>query len=673
MLQRLKLPYTLQWVFRLFLLYLIVFTLFRLGAFIVFNPDKFAMHGETPAKYSLGYTLPAFLLGLVYDLRWISIILFPIVIASFVPRFTPFKSVGTKRFWSSYLVLATFVILFFFGADFGHFQYVRTRLNASALNFFEDAKIALRMLWESYPILWIFLGLAVVIIILTAFINRTYFNVENANQNKSKYDYKRRWYVITVLLFSFFIYGNLGILPLKTADSFRRMDDEFRGFLALNPFQNFFTSLKFRNPGFEGNKADPAKRASLYPEIAALLQLNPALAKDTNYLRIVTNNLTAGTKPNVVMVMCESLSTYKTSLGGNDLNPTPYLKQLADSSIYFDRCYSSSFGTARGLFGWLTGIPDVQLSKFSSRNESAVKHHTIINNFDGYKKYYFLGGGAEFNNFRGLIANIKDVKLYEEKNYASKPVNVWGIGDKNLLTEANNVLRNEQQPFFAVIQTADFHEPFTVPISDTVFKKDIKEKKLVKQHGFNSPEEYNALRYFDYNIQNFMEAAKKEKYFDNTIFVFFGDHGVIGNAGEKYPDVWTDQRLTEEHIPLIFYAPKLLSAEKHHEVVAQVDILPSIAGITKQSYQNYTIGRDIFDTAKGGNYAFTIFHDSRKIGLVSDSFYYIHNYNTDDDELYSLLDNKKIPEDQKRSAIQKHKRIAEGIYETSKWMLQNSK
>ena len=32
-----------------------------------------------------------------------------------------------------------------------------------------------------------------------------------------------------------------------------------------------------------------------------------------------------------------------------------------------------------------------------------------------------------------------------------------------------------------------------------------------------------------------IDAAKKEKYFDNTIFVFVGDHGVSGNALKIYP------------------------------------------------------------------------------------------------------------------------------------------
>ena len=84
----------------------------------------------------------------------------------------------------------------------------------------------------------------------------------------------------------------------------------------------------------------------------------------------------------------------------------------------------------------------------------------------------------------------------------------------------------------------------------------------LKKYGFESVEEYNSFRYADYCFQKFIEAAQKETYFNNTIFVFVGDHGVSGNATAMYPDVWTNERLTDEHVPLLFYAPKLLQPQK---------------------------------------------------------------------------------------------------------------
>jgi glucan phosphoethanolaminetransferase (alkaline phosphatase superfamily) len=99
------------------------------------------------------------------------------------------------------------------------------------------------------------------------------------------------------------------------------------------------------------------------------------------------------------LVICESFSMYKSSMSGNPLNTTPYFKELCDNGIFFEKCFSATFGTARGVFAILTGIPDVQLSKFSSRNPEALDQRVIINNFEDYEKFYFIGGSSEFNNF----------------------------------------------------------------------------------------------------------------------------------------------------------------------------------------------------------------------------------------------------------------------------------
>src|SRR4030095_13956649 len=114
MLIRLKIPKTIMWVINLLFIFLLIFTLFRVATYFSFKPKD------------LGFKelIPSFLLGIRYDLRWIAIILLPII---------------------------TFIVFFFFAADFGNFAYNRTRLNASALNFWEDAKISMTMLWQSYP------------------------------------------------------------------------------------------------------------------------------------------------------------------------------------------------------------------------------------------------------------------------------------------------------------------------------------------------------------------------------------------------------------------------------------------------------------------------------------------------------------------------------------------
>ena len=223
-------------------------------------------------------------------------------------------------------------------------------------------------------------------------------------------------------------------------------------------------------------------------------------------------------------------------MSGNPLNSTPYFNKLTSEGIFFDRCFSATFGTARGVFAIITGIPDVQLSKFSTRNPEAINQHTIINSFEDYSKFYFLGGSSNFNNFEGLIKNIDGVKIYQDGSYKSPQLNVWGISDKNLFLEANDELKKQTKPFFAIIQTADNHRPFSIPEEDKDFEKRVFPPDTLKKYGFESLQEFQSFCYTDYCFKKFIEAAKQQPYFNNTIFVFIGDHGVEGNAVEMYPE-----------------------------------------------------------------------------------------------------------------------------------------
>jgi phosphoglycerol transferase MdoB-like AlkP superfamily enzyme len=654
MLLRFRLPKTLLWVLNLLIIFLLMFTLHRFITFIAFKPE-----GKLLSDH-----LSSFLLGIRFDLRWISIILLPIVTASLFPELSPFYSKKNKRFWTWYLAGVTFFVFFFFAADYGCFSYNKTRLNASALNFAEDPGISAAMLWQSYPMFWMVVGLVLSVLLLRLMFRKLHGQVTLKTHGRG-IPYQRKWFLGTMLLLGFMVYGGITEHPLKWNAAFR-YNDSFKSYLALNPLQNFFTTLKFRKPQLNASQAK-----EYFPVMAGWMNLG---SKDFSFKRVVAPHASSlTTKPNVVLVLCESFSMYKSSLSGNELNTTPFFKSMADSGIFFNRCFTPHFSTARGLFATLTGIPDVQLSKFSSRNPQALDQHTIINDFKGYEKFYFLGGSASFNNFEGLVKNIEGVQLITEGKFKSKPVNVWGISDKDLFREANTVFAKQTQPFFAIIHTADNHRPFTIPEGDEDFKKLNADPEQLKKWGFESVEEYNAFRYFDHSIQHFIEAAKKEAYFDNTVFVFIGDHGVSGNAKAVYPSVWTEERLTEEHVPLLFYAPKYLQPQKREEVVSQIDILPTIAGLTGQTYINTTLGRDVLDTKKQNDYAFTISHDEGRIGIITNDYFFTKNLNFQKEEIHFLHNNISYSPQQLDSIKHKMTEVTTAFYETAKYMLVHNK
>lgn len=660
-----RIPKLLRWIFSVLLLLLVVMTLARFIVFWKFNPPGKAFSGS------------AFIMGLRFDARVLAIIGLLMLLLCAFPFLNPFKNGNARRFWNILLPVVFLLIFFVFAIDFYHFDYLHQRLNATVLNYLQDAGISFNMMWQSYPLLKISIGL-VFVFILARFI----FGRLLAHYQQQDSFYKRKGiiaYVISILILGGFIFGKAGQFPLRWSDAYT-LSDDFKANLALNPFQSFLSTLSFRNSSYDIKKVKEA-----YPMMATYLGVNKMDSSALNYERNISAASTNNNKPNIVLVICESFSTYKSSMYNNPLNTTPYFAELCKNGIFFDRCFTPAYGTARGVWATITGIPDVESPKTASRNPNAVDQNTVINEFKGYNNFYFLGGSATWANIRGVLTNnIHNLKLYEQDDYHAKKIDVWGISDKNLFLEANKILKQQTNPFFAVIQTADNHRPYTIPDEDkNEFNMLSFSADSLKRFGFESNEEMNAFRYTDFGYRKFMEAAKKEAYFDNTLFVFVGDHGIRYNGTlEYFPKSWTEQGLTCEHVPLLFYAPKLLQPKRVSDVCSQVDILPSIASAIGIPYKNNSMGRNLFDTTAlqyrtvppSEKFAFVIDHDVKTIGLAGNKYYYLKNFKTGKEELVSMTGNEPIPVNAETDSIKRSlQRLTDAYYETAKYLLLNNK
>ena len=616
--------------------------------------------------------MPAMWLGIRFDLRSVGILALLIFLLGSIPALDPFKTSMGKSLSLIILIIASFLFFFFYAVDFAHYSYLSQRLNAWVLNYLQDTGISMKMVWESYPVVKILILIILGTWLLFLLIKFLYRKI-----NKIDVIIRRGpailWSVIFVLVIALAIFGRIGQFPLRWSDAFS-LGNDYEANLALNPFQSFASSLRFRKSTYN---IDLVKKS--FPLIAPYFGFSTETNGELNFDRTITSNKKAlSSAPNIVLVICESFSAYKSSMWGNPLNTTPFFASMCSKGIFFDKCFSPSYGTARGVWAVITGLPDVEVpSTTSSRNPAAVDQHSLFNDFSGYEKYYFIGGSASWANIRGLLAdNIAGLHLYEQDNYKSSKIDVWGISDKNLFLETNSVLRNSQRPFFAIIQTADNHRPYSIPQEDLgEFSRISMPKDSIQKFGFESEDEMNAFRYTDFGFRKFMEAAQKEKYFENTIFLFVGDHGIPGDAGRMFPRAWTDQQLTSEHIPLLIYAPALLQPKRISFPCSQIDVLPTLAGLSLHSFTNSTLGRDLLDsTYPSRSMAFIYDPDRDYVGVIKDSLFYREQIKTGKVEFVSVVGDASVSnaegQQQKKNGM---KLLAEGIYETSKYLRFNNK
>jgi phosphoglycerol transferase MdoB-like AlkP superfamily enzyme len=653
-----KIPKTIRLAFSIMVILLLCMTLYRLFFFFHYRPDGKAFSGSM------------MLMGLRFDVRIGSAIgLGMFIISSFI---NPFNNKKAKQFWLILLTIVFMIFLVAYGSDFYYYDYLKQRLSAAIVSFAKDAAISAKMMWETYPLLKIFFALCIVLFVFVQMIKRLLKKI-----TKADFVLVKKWKIIFatafVLLTAIGIFGKIGQYPLRWSDAFT-LTDEFKAHTALNPFQSFFSSLSFKNSGYDIKKVREA-----YPAMVNYFGIKDTNATSLNLNRPYSFMGASDTiaKPNVVIVICESFSAYKSSMFGNVLNPTPYFNDMCNNGIFFERCFTPAFGTARGVWAVLTGIPDVEDNKTASRNPAAVNQHTIMNDFKEYEKYYFLGGSTTWANIRGLLTNnIDGLKIYEEENFKAAKVDVWGISDKNLFLEANKVFATQLKPFVSIIQTADNHRPYTIPSEDlNSFKKVDYPIDTLHKYGFDDNAQLNAFRYTDFSFATFIEAAKKEKYFANTIFVFVGDHGLRGNAGDMFPQSFTKQGILAEHVPLLFYAPQLLKPSRIKEPASQLDIFPSVAFLAKQSHTNSTLGNNLFDTVANKNrFAFIADPDMRTIGVVGNEFHYAKNLNTGNEDFVSVINNEPVAINKRNDSIKNvMKNTTNAFYNTAKYLLLNNK
>lgn len=128
-----KIPRLLRWIVSVQLIFLVLMTLLRLLFFFRYNPPGKAFSGS------------AMLMGFRFDLKFTCIMAVTILVLCSIPFINPFKNFKAKKFWNSVISLVFFITLLFYAVDYYHYDYIQQRLNASILNYFNDASISAAM------------------------------------------------------------------------------------------------------------------------------------------------------------------------------------------------------------------------------------------------------------------------------------------------------------------------------------------------------------------------------------------------------------------------------------------------------------------------------------------------------------------------------------------------
>lgn len=539
-------------------------------------------------------------IGLRFDLRLALLLMLPIGLLLALPKLRLARLRAFRWLLRGYLGLALAVLGLLYIVDFGHYAYLGVRLNATVLRFAEDAQISAGMLWQSYPVVWIGLAwLAGVALWLYALARLERVTLDRPGPRRVGALPAVLGGVALSVLVLFGLLGRVSGLnlenpvPLRWSDAFYSGNSQVAA-VGLNPALFLFDTLKL-----EPSAYDEAATREHYEQVADYLGVSERDGATLNLVRHQPpqpHRLDTQRPLNVVFVMLESLGTSAVGAYGNPLDPTPNLDRLAKQSWFFKHFYVPVTGTAKTVWASITGIPDVSRQETATRNPLIARQHSLINAFEGYEKFYMIGGNAGWANINALIRqSIDGVRLYEERHWRSPQVDVWGISDLDFFKESTRILAGlpKDQPFFAYLQTSGNHRPFTIPRDNDGFEALDLPLEQVQQYGSRSLEQFNAVRLLDFNIGRLLEMAKAGGFYDDTVFVFFGDHNTRISQIPHMPPAFEQLGLESNNVPLLIHAPKWLEPRVFDEAVGLADLLPTMAGLLGVAFDNGGLGRDL--------------------------------------------------------------------------------
>lgn len=554
-------------------LYVVMFSALRLAFLWTFS-DSVGSAGEL---------LEALYLGFKFDLRLAVLLSAPMLLAA-IPLLDPARRAAARRLWIVYFTTVLAGLMVVYAADFGHYGYTHTRVHGAALEHLTPVEVALPMVWQSYPVVWVVAGVVLACALCAWLLQRVALSPRASGPRGLR---RLAAVAILALLSLAALWGKWSWYPLRWSDAYFSQDP-FVSALALNPVLFLAETLDERQRPFDEDKV-----RQHYDEVAGLLGLTQLDPERRSFARRAMAAVPSPERPpNLVLIHLESFAGYKAGALGNASGATPHFDALAREGMLFTNFFVPNSPTARSVFTMLTGVPDYHPGRSASRNPLLVKQHTLVNALAGYDRYYFLGGSASWANIRGLLTqSIDNLQVHEEGDYTAERVDVWGVTDHDVFERAHSAFSRSESPFFAFIQTSGNHRPYTIPETNRRgFEATHLDEDALHAAGFDSLAAYNGLRFLDHAIGYFFRMARRAPYFGNTVFILYGDHG--NPAPHDIP--WERLGLTRYHVPMLIVAPGRITPEQRVDTVASsVDLLPTALGLMGIPHLNKTLGRDL--------------------------------------------------------------------------------
>lgn len=637
-----NIPILFKFLIKIYCINLILFFLIRL--FFYFYNQTTNLN-STP----LIEKLMAFKMGLEFDTAVFCWVLFlPFLLFSIA---TLLKNLTFLKFGNFIFIMFQLILHFICVANIPFYNQFGTHLNNTAFLWSDNLDFAFGIIFGNFSY-WGFLFLYALIIIPLIYLNKKAFKTYT-NEFKIKLNYK--WYkqVLTFIMISALItVGARGRISDRSGiheGVAIVSQNNYINKIAINPNFTFWKTIVYNNKSKKYIIPNNINEQIAYTRKYLTIQ-SPFV---TNIDRTIVPTNTTTTKYNFVIIVMESMSVYKMGYY-NGKNLTPHLNNLIKESVFFNNFFSSGIHTFNGLFSTTSGYPSIYDEKsMKSYVKSSFNGLGSLLYDLGYENYFYTTHDPHFDNMEGFFKLNKFNNIISQYNFDnSLAESSLGVPDHVLLDKLIEINKNRTntKPFLSVVMTASDHGPWKIP-----------ENINFKPNG-NTVQE-NCTLYADWSIGRFMEMAKKEKWYNNTVFIFLGDHGL--SMGHTY-----EMPLSYNHIPCVIHQPKLFKPDTISSPCYQPDIPATVMGIINTKFTNQTFGINILKE----KHPFVVFSADDKVGCVDDNgFYFYKTFSNGNTYLrkYKNLDPVNYKQQNKINADTLEKNMMK-VYETANYLIRKN-
>ncbi len=300
-------------------------------------------------------------------------------------------------------------------------------------------------------------------------------------------------------------------------------------------------------------------------------------------------------RKNVVVLIVESFgreyigALNRTLDGGTYRGYTPFIDELCDSSATWDYSFCNGRKSIDGMPSILSSIPMFVEPFFltpSSLNDVSGIAGELFHK--GYHSAFFHGAENGSMGFQAFARTTGFDEYYGRTEYDADPRfngdadfdGMWAIWDEPFLQFYALKMSEMPEPFVTSVFTATSHHPYVVP----------------KEYRDTFPEEGNnvihkCIRYTDHALRRFFETARKQPWFDHTLFVLTSDHTNIPDHDFFRNDIGSFCS------PIIIYDPSGdIAPGRRHAIAQQIDIMPTVLGHLGYDRPYVAFGIDLFAT-----------------------------------------------------------------------------